>query len=152
MAGVLCARRSWQYERHQGIMRPVLESRVISRVASLCALELVLVAMGCAGGDRPASSVSAERSTAEDGATEEASDVPLAEPAPDLAQQCLAAARSLGFAVPCPTRLPLVAASQSTAPETASGSQESEEKKSGASSSTSRATTLTQVLPTLFVT
>jgi hypothetical protein len=91
-------------------MRPVLGSRVTSMVASICALELVLVAIGCAGGDRPASSASgADRSTAEDGATEEASGVPLAEPAPDLAQQCLAAARSLGFAVPCPTRLPLVA-------------------------------------------
>jgi hypothetical protein len=34
--------------------------------------------------------------------------LPLAEPAPGLAQQCEGAASSLGFAVPCPTRLPLI--------------------------------------------
>jgi hypothetical protein len=36
------------------------------------------------------------------------SGVPLAEPAASLRQRCQEAARSLGFAVPCPTRLPLV--------------------------------------------
>jgi hypothetical protein len=34
--------------------------------------------------------------------------VALTKPAPGLAHQCRDAAKSLGFAVPCPTRLPLV--------------------------------------------
>jgi hypothetical protein len=80
-----------------------------SLVASVCAL-VVLVAVACADGDSPASSKSDPgRSTATDGATEEVIGVPLAEPAPGLGRQCRSAARSLGFAVPCPTRLPLVA-------------------------------------------
>lgn len=80
-----------------------------SLVVSVCSLVL-LVAVACADGDSPASSKSDPgRSTATDGATEEVAGVPLAKPAPGLAQQCRSAARSLGFAVPCPTRLPLVA-------------------------------------------
>jgi hypothetical protein len=78
-----------------------------SLVVSICAL-VVCVAVACADGDSPASSKSDPgRST--DGATDEVTGVPLAEPAPGLAQQCRSAARSLGFAVPRPTRLPLVA-------------------------------------------
>lgn len=34
--------------------------------------------------------------------------MPLAEPAPGFVGQCHDAARSLGFAVPCPTRVPLI--------------------------------------------
>jgi hypothetical protein len=80
-----------------------------SLVASVCAL-VVLTGVACADGDSPASSKSDPgRSTATDGATEDVTGVPLAEPAPGLAQQCRSAARSLGFAVPCPTKLPLVA-------------------------------------------
>ncbi len=80
-----------------------------SLVLSICAL-VVLVAVACADGDSPASPKSDPgKSTAMDDVTEEVSGVPLAEPAPGLAQQCRSAARSLGFAVPCPTRLPLVA-------------------------------------------
>jgi hypothetical protein len=85
----------------------VLGRRMTSLVVSVCAL-VVLVAVACADRDSPAKS-DPGRSTATDGATEEVAGVPLAEPAPGLAQQCRSAARSLGFAVPCPTRLPLVA-------------------------------------------
>jgi hypothetical protein len=91
------------------ILTEVLGRRTTSLVASACALELLLAAVGCADGDPGASSTAGrDRSTAEDGVIEEASGVPLAEPTPGLAQQCLGAARFLGFAVPCPTSLPLV--------------------------------------------
>jgi hypothetical protein len=87
----------------------VLGRRVTSPVVSICAL-VVFVAVACADGDGPASPKSdLGTSTATDDVTGEVSGVPLAEPAPGLAQQCRSAARSLGFAVPCPTRLPLVA-------------------------------------------
>ena len=78
-----------------------------SLVVSVCAL-VVLVAVACADGDSPAS-LKSDPGRSTDGATEEVTGVPLAEPASGLAQQCRSAARSLGFAVPCPTRLPLVA-------------------------------------------
>jgi hypothetical protein len=79
-------------------------------VDSGCVLVLVLVIAGCADSDSPAASRSGPaRRIAEDGVIEEVSGVPLAEPAPGLAHQCEGAASSLGFAVPCPTRLPLIA-------------------------------------------
>ncbi len=90
------------------ILSGVLGRRITSLVVNMCVL-VVLVAVACADGDSPASPKSDPgRSTAPEGATEEVSGVPLADPAPGLAQQCWSAARSLGFAVPCPTRLPLV--------------------------------------------
>jgi hypothetical protein len=80
----------------------------MSLVAGSCALGLTLAA-GCAGNDGPAASRSEpNQSTASGGAAEEVSGVPLAEPVPGFAQHCQDAARSLGFAVPCPTRLPLI--------------------------------------------
>jgi hypothetical protein len=79
-------------------------------VVGASSLVLVLLVGGCADNDRPASSRSEPAgTTARNGATEEVDGVPLAEPAPGFAQQCQEAAGLLGFPVPCPTTLPLVA-------------------------------------------
>jgi hypothetical protein len=83
---------------------------------------VVTLAAGCADGDGPAVSRSEPgRSTASDGATEPVAEVPLDEPAPGFARQCAEAARSLGFAVPCPTRLPLVNGHRAGCPESCLG-------------------------------
>ena len=72
-------------------------------------LVVLTLAQGCTD-DRPpeASRSEPDQSAASDRAIEEVSGVPLAEPAAGFEQQCQEAASSLGFAVPCPTTLPLV--------------------------------------------
>ena len=76
------------------------------------AAQIVLILVSCAvlGGCRDADQ-GAARSTTSSSVTVPSGvvAVPLAAPAPELPEQCRDAAASLGFAVPCPTRLPLVA-------------------------------------------
>ncbi|HKE75108.1 MAG TPA: hypothetical protein VKB57_15905 [Acidimicrobiales bacterium] len=74
--------------------------------AGVCA---VVLASACTsdGGVDP-SAPERGQPDADDVAIEEVDGVPLGEPAAGFARQCQEAAAALGFAVPCPTRLPLV--------------------------------------------
>jgi hypothetical protein len=77
-------------------------------VAGACAAVLAL-AQACTGDRRPDSSPpDRDQSATDDIAIEEVGGVPLTAPADGFARQCQDAAVALGFAVPCPTRLPLV--------------------------------------------
>jgi hypothetical protein len=77
-------------------------------VAGACAAVLTLV-QACTGDRRPDSSPPDRvQAATDDIAIEEVGGVPLTTPADGFARQCEDAAVALGFAVPCPTRLPLV--------------------------------------------
>jgi len=76
-----------------------------------CALAAALAAGACTHNDaEPRSSSTQPPTPTTTDAAENVSDAPVLTPAgPGLVQQCQQAATTLSFAVPCPTRLPLIA-------------------------------------------
>lgn len=80
-------------------------------VVVTCALAAALAAGACTHTDaEPRSSSTQRPAPATTVGAENVTDAPVLAPAgPGLVQQCQQAATTLGFAVPCPTRLPLIA-------------------------------------------
>jgi len=81
--------------------------RVWSTALIVASFGSVVIAAGCS--DTPDTASPTTPSPSVTDTSPAVNDVPLAPPDPRLMQQCQDAAATLGFAVPCPDRLPLVA-------------------------------------------